>query len=153
MTFSIPLMCCEYRDVSLLTSFHSIQRDAASCDSTFTGSKYALCIQPSVLDLSVNAKLYNPCPIFSMFMYMVTADDRNSRRFTVSFPCHSEGILNRHSRPLSLYPPMPYSQASNHSVTDSLTNTMLLIGTPLVVTCWSNFIHSLISSLFHSCSR
>ena len=37
---------------------------------------------------------------------------------------------------------MPYSQESAHSVTDGLTRTMLLIGIPLVVTCWRNFIHS-----------
>ena len=60
----------------------------------------------------------------------------------MSFPYHVEGILRRHASPLLLYPPMPYSQASDHSVTDGLTETILLIGTPLVVTCWSNFIHS-----------
>ena len=36
----------------------------------------------------------------------------------MSFPCHASGIFHRHARPFSLYPPMPYSQASDHSVTD-----------------------------------
>ena len=73
---------------------------------------------------------------------MVTADDRNYRRFNMILTCHAAGILHHHARPFSLYPPMTYSQAYDHSVTDGVTNTMLLIGTPLVVTCWRNFIHS-----------
>ena len=62
---------------------------------------------------------------------MVTADDRNSRRFNVSFPCYAEMIIHRHARPLLLYPPMLYSQASEHCVNDGLTKTMLLIWDPL----------------------
>ena len=72
---------------------------------------------------------------------MVTADARNYRRLNVIFPCQAEGIPHRHARQLSLYPPMPYSQASNYSITDGLTKTMFLIGNSLVVTCWKNFIH------------
>ena len=68
MIFSVPLMCYEYRGVSLLISFHLSQRDTASWDSSFTGLKDALCIQPSALELSVNAKMCNSCPIFSMVM-------------------------------------------------------------------------------------
>ena len=68
MIFSVTLMCCEYRDVSLLTSVHTIQRATASCDSAFTGSKYALCIQPSALELSVNANMCDPCPICRVVM-------------------------------------------------------------------------------------
>ena len=48
---------------------------------------------------------------------------------------------------------MPYSQAFEHSVTIGLTNTMLLIGAPLVETCWRNLIHSWGSWQFHSWSR
>ena len=48
---------------------------------------------------------------------------------------------------------MPYSQASDHRVTDGLTKNMLLIGTPLVVTCRSSFIHSWIYSICRSWSR
>ena len=48
---------------------------------------------------------------------------------------------------------MPYSQASDHSVTVGLTNTMLLISTPLVETLWRNLIHSWGSWQCHSWSR
>ena len=68
MMFSVPLMCCDYWDVSLLTSVHPIQRAAASWDSAFTGSKDALCIQPSALELSVNSNMCDPYPIFRMVM-------------------------------------------------------------------------------------
>ena len=61
MMFSVTLMCCEYRDVSLLTSVHLIQRATASCDYAFTGSKDSLCIQPSALELSVNSKVCDSC--------------------------------------------------------------------------------------------
>ena len=63
MIFSVPLMCCEYRDVSLLTSVHPSQCATASCDSTFTGSKDAFCIQPSALELSVNSNMSDPFTI------------------------------------------------------------------------------------------
>ena len=69
----------------------------------------------------------------------------------MSFPCHAERIIHRHVRLLLLNPSMPYSQASD--VTDGLTNTMFLIGTPLVVTCWRIFIHIWISSRCHGWSR
>ena len=68
MMFYVPLMCCEYRDVLLLTSVHPSQRVTASCDSAFTGSKDALCIQPSALEQYVNAKICDPCPICRMFV-------------------------------------------------------------------------------------
>ena len=84
---------------------------------------------------------------------MVTADARNYMRFNVSFPCHKEGIIHCHAMPLSLYPPMQYLQASGHRFTDGLTNTMLLIGTLLVVTLCRNFIHSWRSSRCQSWSR
>ena len=48
----------------------------------------------------------------------------------MSFPCHDEGIIHQHAKPLYLYPPMLHSQMSDHSATDGLTKTMLLIGTP-----------------------
>ena len=37
MMFSVPLMCSEYRDVSLLTSVHTIQRATASWDYASNG--------------------------------------------------------------------------------------------------------------------
>ena len=58
--FSVPLMCYEHMDVSLLTSVHPSHRSTAWWDSAFTGSKYALCIQPSALELSVNAMMCEP---------------------------------------------------------------------------------------------
>ena len=58
--FYVPLVCCEYRYVSLLTSVHTIQRATASRDYAFTGSKDALCIQPSALELSMNANMCDP---------------------------------------------------------------------------------------------
>ena len=60
MMFSVPLMCCEYRDVSLLTSVHPSHRATASWDSAFTGSKDVLCIHPSALELSVNVRMCEP---------------------------------------------------------------------------------------------
>ena len=83
---------------------------------------------------------------------MVTSNARNSRRFNMIFSCHAEIILHCHARPLPLYPPMTYAQASDHSVTYGLTKTMLLIGTPLVVTCLRDFIHSWRSWWCHSWS-
>ena len=68
MMFSVPLMSCEYRDVLLLTSVHPSQIANASWDYTFTGLNDALCIQPSAIELSVNDKMCNPCPICSMVM-------------------------------------------------------------------------------------
>ena len=68
MIFSIPLMCCEYRDVSLLTRVHPIQRDTEFCDSESNGSNDALCIQPSALEMSVNAKMCDTCPSCRMVM-------------------------------------------------------------------------------------
>ena len=68
MIFPVPLMCCEYRDVSFLTSVHPSQRATASWNSAFAVSKDALCIHPRALELSVNAKMCNPCPSCRMVM-------------------------------------------------------------------------------------
>ena len=68
MMFSVPLICCEYRDVLLLTSFHPSQRATALWDSAFTGSKDGLCTHPSALELSVNAKMCDPYPNCRMVM-------------------------------------------------------------------------------------
>ena len=40
--FSVTLMCCEYRDIALLTSVHPSQRATALWDSAFIGSKASL---------------------------------------------------------------------------------------------------------------
>ena len=68
MIFSVPLMCCDYRDFLLMTSVHTSQRATALCDSEFTELKDALCIQPSALEFSVSAKMCDPCPICRMVM-------------------------------------------------------------------------------------
>ena len=86
MMFSVPLMCCEYMDVLLLTSVHPSHHGTESYDSAFTGSKDALYIQPSALELSVNANMCDPYPICRMVVYVVTADASNSNRFNVIFP-------------------------------------------------------------------
>ena len=61
-------MCCEDKGVLLLTRVQLILKDMSSCDSAFTGSKYALCIQPSVLELPVKAKMCESCPSCRMVM-------------------------------------------------------------------------------------
>ena len=57
MMFSVTLMCCEYRDVSLLTRVQSSQWDMTLCESEFTGSKNSLYIQPSALELAMNVNM------------------------------------------------------------------------------------------------
>ena len=57
MIFYVPLMCCEYRHVLLLKRVQPIQQATSSCESEFTESKDALCIQPSELELSMNANM------------------------------------------------------------------------------------------------
>ena len=60
--FSVTFMCCEYRDVLLLTRVQTSQQDTSLCDYALTRSNDALCIQTSVLELYVNAKMCEPCP-------------------------------------------------------------------------------------------
>ena len=60
MMFSVPLMCCEYRDVLCLTSVHPSHRATALWDSAFTVSKGYLCIHTSTLELSMNARMCEP---------------------------------------------------------------------------------------------
>ena len=57
MILSVPLMCCDYMDVSFLTRVQPSHKDKSLCDSDFTGSNYALCIQPSALEMSMNDKM------------------------------------------------------------------------------------------------
>ena len=68
MIFSVTFICCEYMDVSLLMRVHPIHQAMSSCDYAFTGSKEALCIQPSALEMSKNAKMCEPCPSCRMVM-------------------------------------------------------------------------------------
>ena len=142
MMFSIHLMRCEYRDVSLLMKVQPSQRATVSRDSALTGSKDALCIQPSALELSVNDKIYETFPSCWIVMQIDIIDVMSYNRLSVSFQCHSGGIMHIRARLLSLQPPIMYSQASDHSVTVGMKKTMLLIGTPLAVIRWKNLIHS-----------
>ena len=139
MILSVTLTCYEY--ISLLTRYQPSQRATESCDYVFTGSKDALCIQPSALEMYVNANICAPCPSFRIVTQIDISDTRNYNRFSVSLPCNSNVILHRHAKPLLLQPPMTYSQAPDHSDNVGLTKTMLLIWTPLVVTRWSDLIH------------
>ena len=125
-----------------MTRVQSSQQATVSCDSLLTGLKGNLCIHPSTLELSVNARMCKPCPNCWIVMYIDIADNGNSNRFSVIFLCHSDGIIHSHAKPLSLQPPMKYLHAPYHSFNVGLTNTMLLIGTPLVAICRSNSIHS-----------
>ena len=102
MMFSVPLTCCEDRDVLLLTRVQPRQRDMASCDFSFTGSKDVLCIQPSVLELSANGNMCETFTNFRIVMYIDIDDARNSNRFSMIFPCYSDGILHRHVKPLPI---------------------------------------------------
>ena len=68
MMFFVPLMCCEYRDISLLTRVQPCQWAMASCDYSFTGSKDALCIQSSALELYMNANICETRPSCRMVM-------------------------------------------------------------------------------------
>ena len=140
--FSVPFMCCEYRHVSLLTRSQPIRQATASCDSEFTRSKDALCIQPSAMEMSANTNMCEPCTNCWIVMQIDIDDSRNSDRFSVSFSCHSGGILHCYAGPLLMQPLIPYSKVSDHSVTVGMTNTMHLIGTPLVVTRCNNLIQS-----------
>ena len=142
MIFYVTLMCCDHREVLLLTRVQLSHQDTSSCDSAFTGSQYALCIQPSVLELSMNDKMCEPCTSCRMVMQIDIVDARNQNRFSVSFLFHYYGILHCHANTLLMDPPMTYSQASEYSVTVDLKKTMLLIGTPLVDKRWRDLIHS-----------
>ena len=45
-----------------MTRVHPSQRAMELCDYALTGSKYALCIQPIALELSVDSNMCDPCP-------------------------------------------------------------------------------------------
>ena len=105
-----------------------------------TGSNEALCIHPRSLELSVKARMLDPCPSCWMVIYIDVSEASNARRFNVRTAFHSGGMYQRHSMTLLLYPLMTYLQASDHSVTVGFMNTILFIGNPLTMTHWSIFI-------------
>ena len=102
MMFYDTLMCCEYRDVSLLTRVQPSQRAMASCDYSLTGSKYAFRIQPSAMDLSMNDKICEPCTSCRIVMYIDIDNARNYNKFDVNPLCHYYGILHHHAKLLWL---------------------------------------------------
>ena len=73
-------------------------------------------------------------------MYIDLFQARNSSRFNVSTPCHSGEKFQHHAMTLSLYPPIPYFQASEHIVNVEVMNIMFLISTTFSVTHWRIFI-------------
>ena len=62
-------------------------------------------------------------------------------------------MYHHHAMHFPLYPPIPYLQASDHSVTVEVLNNMLFVGTPFSVTRLNIFIHSCRSCLWHYWSR
>ena len=62
MMFLSPLMCWEFRYTSFLTVVHNRNRDIMSWGFSSTGSNEALCIHPRSLELSVKARMLDPCP-------------------------------------------------------------------------------------------
>ena len=78
------------------------QRDIASFESAFNVSKDYVCIQPSALELSMNAKMCEPCPSCRIVMYICIYDAGNSKSFSVSFLFRYDGIFHRHANPLPL---------------------------------------------------
>ena len=62
--------------------------------------------------------------------------------------CNSGGTHQRHATNLSVYPPIPYFQASYHNVTVGVVKNMLFIGTTLSVTNWRIIIQRWRSCMF-----
>ena len=100
MMFSVLFMCCECMDVLLLTRVQPSQQATALWDSKFTASKDALCIEPSALEMSVNANICEPCPSCWVVIYIDVVDASSSNRLSVSLMCRFGGIIHRHARPL-----------------------------------------------------
>ena len=84
MILYVPFICCEYMDVLLLKRVKPRQRDTASCDYAFIGSKYYLFIQQSALELSVDENICVPCPSCWIVIYIDIVDARNYNMFSVS---------------------------------------------------------------------
>ena len=87
--FSVLFMCFEYRYVSLLKRAQLSQRATESCNSEFTESKDALCIQPSIMEMSANANMCEPFTSCWIVMYIDVIDASNYDRFSESFSCNS----------------------------------------------------------------
>ena len=114
MMSPVPLMRCEYIDVSLLMRVYTSHWATMSWGSSLNGSKYAFFIHPRALGISVNNRIWNPCPSCCMFIYLYVAEANIYKRFSVRTSCHIGGMHQRFAIPLSLYPPIPYLQALEH---------------------------------------
>ena len=66
--FSVTLICWEYRDTSLLTRVHPNHRAIVSWGFSLTGLNEYLLIHPRSFELSVKARMWDPCPSCWMVM-------------------------------------------------------------------------------------
>ena len=64
MTFPVLLMCWYYRDTLLLTRLKPNHLATVSWHTSFTGSNDYLCIHPRAIDLSIKARMCDPCRSF-----------------------------------------------------------------------------------------
>ena len=124
-----------------------------SWGSSLTGYNEDLCIHPRELELSVKARMWNPCPIFWMAMQIDVSEGRNYSRFNIRTPCNSGGMRQRHEMPLLLYLPIAHIKELDQSVTFGIVNNMLFIGATLSVTQWRIFIQSWRYCLFQDRRR
>ena len=89
-------------------------------------------IYPRALEISVKSSMWDPCPGSWVVVYIDVGKANNSGTFNVREPCHIGWMRQRHAMTLLLYPPIPYFQASDYSVTIGMVNNILLT--------WTNFI-------------
>ena len=108
MMFSFTFMCCEYRDISLLTRVQHIHWETVSWDNSFTGSNEDLWIHPRELELSVKVSMWDPCTSLWTVIYIDVAEETKYSRFNVSTSCHLVKVCQIHAMLFSLYPLILY---------------------------------------------
>ena len=108
--------------------------------------KDALNIQPSALELSVNASIFCLSPFCLKVRFIVIADAMNSNKLIESFPLCFLGISNRQAKPSSLKPPIPCSQASEKAMFVGVDRVMLLMSTPCLLARVRRVVQSLRSA-------
>ena len=123
MMFEVTLICCKYSDILLLMRIHTNDLATVSCISYLNVSNCALYIH----EMSMKAIICVPGIMFWMVMYMDVDGTKNYRRLSMEMPWNSGGMWQHNERPLSLYPPMQYLNALDHSVTFGAVNKMLFI--------------------------
>ena len=82
--------------------------------------------------------------------YIVIADAINYSKLTDNLPINSFGNYILHANPLILYPPIPYSHASETHISVGSVNMMLFISTPFFDVRCSKSIQNL-KSAFTAC--